>query len=82
MTLGVKRVVIGGGVAAAGARPTRTHPSAHRAGTGRLALWSKAALSDATVELLPPTEAPGARGAAAIARHRMGLPDREGVGER
>jgi hypothetical protein len=42
----------------------------------------EAALGDATVELLSPTEAPGARGAAAIARHRIGLPEREGVGER
>ena len=42
----------------------------------------QAALGDATVELLSPTEEPGARGAAAIARHRIGLPEREGVGER
>ena len=42
----------------------------------------QAALGDATVELLSPTVAPGARGAAAIARHRIGLPEREGVGER
>jgi hypothetical protein len=42
----------------------------------------RAALGDATVELLSPTVAPGARGAAAIARHRIGLPEREGVGER
>jgi hypothetical protein len=42
----------------------------------------EAALGDATVELLPPSEAPGARGAAVIARHRIGLPEREGVGER
>ena len=42
----------------------------------------QAALGDATIELLSPTEAPGARGAAAIARHRIGLPEREGVGER
>ncbi len=42
----------------------------------------RAALGDATVELLSPTEAPGARGAAAFARHRIGLPEREGVGER
>ena len=42
----------------------------------------QAALDDASVELLSPSEAPGARGAAAIARHRIGLPEREGVGER
>jgi hypothetical protein len=43
---------------------------------------AQAALGDATVELLSPTEAPAARGAAAIARHRIGLPEREGVGAR
>ena len=43
---------------------------------------ARAALGDATVELLSPTEAPGARAAAANARHHIGLPDREGVGER
>jgi len=42
----------------------------------------EAALGDATVELLSPTEAPGARGVAAIARHHIALPEREGVGER
>ena len=41
----------------------------------------QAALGDATIELSP-TETPGARGSAAIARHRIGLPEREGVGER
>lgn len=81
LTLGVKRVVIGGGVAAAG--PDLLAPIQARIARERAASpLVEAALSDATVELLPPTEAPGARGAAAIARHRMGLPDREGVGER
>jgi hypothetical protein len=42
----------------------------------------QAALGDATVELLSPTEAPGARAGAAMERHRIGLPEREGVGER
>jgi hypothetical protein len=42
----------------------------------------EAALGDATIELLSPAAAPGARGAAAIARHRIGLPEREEVGER
>ena len=37
---------------------------------------------DATVALRSPTEAPGPCGAAAIARDRIGLPEREGVGER
>ena len=42
----------------------------------------RAALGDASVELLSPTEAPGARGAAAIARRHVVSPQREGVGER
>jgi glucokinase len=81
LTLGVKRVVIGGGVAAAGPallESIQTRIARERAASPLV----EAALGDATVELLPPSEAPGARGAAAIARHRIGLPDREGVGER
>ena len=81
LTLGVKRVVIGGGVAAAGPallEPIRSHIARERAASPLV----QAALGDATVELLSPTEAPGARGVAAIARHRIGLPEREGVGER
>jgi glucokinase len=81
LTLGVKRVVIGGGVAAAG--PALLEPIQARIARERAASpLVRAALGDATVELLSPTEAPGARGAAAIARHRIGLPEREGVGER
>ena len=79
LTLGVKRIVIGGGVAAAGPallEPIRAHIARERAASPLV----EAALGDATVELLSPTEAPGARGAAAIARHRIGV--REGVGER
>ena len=81
LTLGVRRVVIGGGVAAAGPvllEPIRSSIARERA-TSPLV---EAALGDATIELLSPTEAPGARGAAAIARHRIGLRQREGVGER
>ena len=81
LTLGVKRVVIGGGVAAAG--PALIEPIRSRIARERAASpLAQAALGDATVELLSPTQAPGARGAAAIARHRVGLPGREGVGER
>jgi glucokinase len=81
LTLGVKRVVIGGGVAAAG--PALLEPIQARIAHERAASpLVEAALGDATVELLSPTDAPGARGAAAIARHRIGLPRREGVGER
>jgi glucokinase len=81
LTLGVKRIVIGGGVAAAG--PALLEPI-----QARIALECaasplvQAALGDATIELLSPTEAPGARGAAAIARNRVDLRQREGVGER
>ena len=81
LTLGVRRVVIGGGVAAAG--PALLEPIQARIARERAASpLVQAALGDATVELLSPTEAPGARGAAAIARQRIGLPEREGVGER
>ncbi len=81
LTLGVKRVVIGGGVAAAG--PALLEPIQSRIARECAASpLVQAALGDATVELLSPTEAPGARGAAAIARHHIGLPEREGVGER
>jgi predicted NBD/HSP70 family sugar kinase len=81
LTLGVRRVVIGGGVAAAGPAlldPIRSRIARERA----MSPLVQAALGDATIELLSPTEKPGARGAAAIARHRIGLPEREGVGER
>jgi predicted NBD/HSP70 family sugar kinase len=81
LTLGIKRVVIGGGVAAAGPALLE-RISSHIARERAASPLVEAALGDATVELLSPTEAPGARGAAAIARHRIGLPEREGVGER
>jgi glucokinase len=81
LTLGVKRVVIGGGVAAAGPallEPIQSRIARERAASPLVA----AALGDATVQLLSPTEEPAARGAASIARHRIGLPERKGVGER
>jgi predicted NBD/HSP70 family sugar kinase len=81
LTLGVRRVVIGGGVAAAGPAlldPIRSHIARERAASPLV----QAALGDATVELLSPTEAPGARGAAGLAHQRIRLPEREGVGER
>lgn len=43
---------------------------------------AQAAPGAATVEQLSPSEAPGAPRAAAIARHCIGLPEQEGVGER
>ena len=81
LTLGVERVVIGGGVAAAGPAlldPLRLHIARERAASPLV----RAALGEASVELLAPTEAPTARGAATLARRRIGLPEREGVGER
>ncbi|HVQ21643.1 MAG TPA: ROK family protein [Candidatus Saccharimonadia bacterium] len=81
LILGIKRFVIGGGVAAAGPallEPIRSCIARERGASPLV----EAALGDATIELLSPTEAPGARGAAAIARYRIGLPEGEGVGER
>lgn len=81
LTLGVKRIVIGGGVAAAGPallEPIRSRILRECADSPLV----QAALGDATIELLSPEENPGARGAAAIARHRIGLREREGVSER
>jgi glucokinase len=81
LTTGVKRIVIGGGVAAAGPallEPIRSRILRECADSPLV----QATLGDASIELLSPTEAPGARGAAAIARHRIGLREREGVGER
>jgi hypothetical protein len=69
------------GVAAAGPAPRDTVLSSiarERAASPVI----QAAVGDAAVELLSSTEAPGANGAPAIARHRIGLPEREGVGER
>ena len=81
LTLGVKRVVIGGGVAAAG--PALLEPIQKSIAHERTASpLVEAAMSGSTVELLSPDEAPSARGVAAIARHRVSLPEREGVGER
>ena len=81
LTLGVERVVIGGGVAAAGPAlldPLRLHIARERAASPLV----RAALGEASVELLALTEAPTARGAATLARRRISLPEREGVGER
>jgi predicted NBD/HSP70 family sugar kinase len=85
LTLGVKRIVIGGGVAAAGPallEPVRSHVARERAASPLV----QAALGEATIDLLSPTEAPAARGVAGIARNHIGLhiglPEREGVGER
>jgi glucokinase len=81
LTLGIRRIVIGGGVAAAG--PALLEPIQSRIASERaVSPLVEAALGDATIELLSPTEAPSARGAAAIARQRIDILEREGVGER
>jgi glucokinase len=81
LTLGIRRFVLGGGVAAAG--PTLLDPIRYRLARERAASpLVHTAIGDDAVELLSPAEAPGARGAALLARHRVGLPEREGVGER
>jgi predicted NBD/HSP70 family sugar kinase len=81
LTLGIRRFVIGGGVAAAGPAlldPIKSRISSERAASPLV----QAALGDATVELVSPSMAPGARGAAAIARRHIDLREREGVAER
>jgi len=81
LTLGVRQIVIGGGVAAAGSallEPIRSSIARERAASPLV----EAALGDATVQLVSPTEEPAARGAAAIARHRIGSPERKGVAKR
>ncbi len=81
LTLGVRRVVIGGGVAAAG--PALLEPIQSRIARDRAASpLLETALDDATVQLLTPTEEPSARGAATIARRRVGTTERKGVGAR
>jgi glucokinase len=81
LTVGVKRVVLGGGVAAAGPallEPIRARIDHERA----ISPLVETAFADATLELLSPVTEAGARGAAAIARRRIGSPQREEVGER
>jgi predicted NBD/HSP70 family sugar kinase len=81
LTLGVRRIVIGGGVAAAGSAllgPIRARVERERSASPLV----QAALGEASIELLSPLEAPAARGAASIALRRIVLPSREGVGER
>jgi glucokinase len=90
LTLGVKRVVIGGGVAAAGGAllgPISDALAAERA----VSPLVEAAFSQASLELLSPELEAGARGAAAIARREVisrnsadllaRAGQREGVGE-
>ncbi len=81
LTLGVQRIVIGGGVAASGEalmKPIREALGRER----RLSPLVESAFADASLELLPPDLEPGARGVAAIARQRIIAQPREGVGDR
>lgn len=81
LTVGVKRIVVGGGVAAAGPPLLEAIRSSVARERNASALV-ESAFADATIELLPPDTEAGARGAAAIARRRLGSPLGEGVGER
>jgi len=81
LTLGVKRIIIGGGVAAAGdalLEPIHGRLAGERASSPLV----EAAFDGTTVEILAPTWEAGARGAAVIARQRIGQLQREGVGDR
>lgn len=75
--------MIAGGVKAA--RPVSLEPIRPRTGNharSPRSYWSGPPQGDPAIELLSPTEALGARGAAAIARDHIVLPEREGVDER
>ena len=78
MTLGVQRIVIGGGVAGGGEaflQPIKQALAAER----RKSALVETAFAATTLELLPPDLEPGARGAAAIARQRLAARQGEGV---
>ena len=81
LTLGVQRIVIGGGVAASDdalLTPIKQALGRER----RISQLVEAAFADASIELLPPNLEPGARGAASIARQRISARHGEGVAER
>jgi len=80
-TVGVRHVIIGGGVAAAGdalLEPLLRAIAQERAASP----LADAVFAQTELELLPPGADAGARGAAAIARRRLDANDGEGVGER
>lgn len=80
LTLGVNRVVIGGGVAGAG--EALLQPVLAAIGRERAASpLAEAAFASARIEILPPETQAGARGAAAIARRRVLAEHRKGVAE-
>jgi glucokinase len=81
LTLGVNHIVIGGGVAAAGAAllgPVLAAIDAERVASPLV----DAAFREANVELLSPQAEAGARGAAQIARERISARQQKGVGKR
>ncbi len=81
LTLGVQRIVIGGGVAASGnalLSPIKQALARER----RVSQLVETAFAGASVELLSPNLEPGARGAASIARQRISARQGEGVAER
>lgn len=81
LTLGVKRVIVGGGVAAAG--DALRDPLMRAIGRERsISPLVEAAFAGASLELLSPDIEAGARGAASIARKRVNAKQREGVGKR
>jgi glucokinase len=80
LTLGVNHIVVGGGVAAAGDALLGRILAAvalERAASPLV----EAAFAESTIQLLSPEVEAGARGAAAIARRRIGDTRREGVGD-
>jgi predicted NBD/HSP70 family sugar kinase len=80
LTLGVNNIVVGGGVAAAGdALLDRLLAAVGRERAASALV--EAAFADSTIQLLSPEVEAGARGAAAIARRRVGDSRREGVGD-
>ncbi len=78
MTLGIQRIVIGGGVAGGGEaflQPIKQALADER----RKSALVETAFAGTTLELLAPDLEPGARGAAAIARRRLAARQGEGV---
>jgi glucokinase len=78
LTLGVQRIVIGGGVAAGGDALLKPIKEALRR-ERQISPLVEEVFASASLELLPPDLEPGARGAAAIARQRVSTQQREGV---
>ena len=81
LTLGVQRIVIGGGVAGAGDALLKPILAALNEERARSPLV-ETAFAEASIELLPPNLEPGARGAALTARHGIGALERQEVAER